>query len=130
MGHTFTFNEYEEAKKTTKIISCDECGKSWVFKETSTQKDKITIKGVHLQVTYFTCPYCNKLYVVSIDNNETLQLRQKLLLETKRITKDRNLGKDVSKRVRKVQILYQTLKDKNEVLKHIYNGTFYQKSTT
>ncbi len=123
-------SKYEKVKNQTKIISCDECGKSWVFQETSTQKDRITIKGVHLQVTYFTCPHCNKLYVICIDDNETLQLRQKLLLETKRITKDRNLGKDVSKRVRKVQTLYQTLKDKNEVLKHRYQGTFYQKSTT
>lgn len=130
MSHTFTFNKYEEAKNTTKIISCDECGHSWVSKETDLHKDRVDVKGEILVVTYFTCPNCNKLYVVGIDNHETLRLRKMLSIELKRLNRDNDLGKDTSKRSKKVSRMYQQLREKGTLLKSTYNGIFYQKSTS
>lgn len=130
MCHTLDFNKYEEAKKTTKIISCDECSHNWISKETDLHKDRVNVKGEILVVTYFTCPVCNKLYVVAIDNHETLRLRKMLSIELKRLNRDNDLGKDTSKRSRKVSRMYQQLREEGIVLKNMYNGIFYQKSTT
>lgn len=129
MGHTFTFNDYEKAKKTTKVISCESCGNSWISKTTDLRKDRVNVKGELLEVTYFTCPSCHKLYVVNIDNHETLRLRKMLSIEVKRINRDNDLGKDTSKRSKKVSRMYQQLREKGTILKNTYNGIFYQKST-
>lgn len=120
---------YDNLKTSNKILFCDNCGDEWELKTTDIKQTKIVPKDEVITLTYFTCPKCGKLYVVNIDNDYTLQLRNKLLLEIKRIKSEDKKGKDTSKRRKKVSSLYIKLKKLGDELKVIYNGTFYQKST-
>lgn len=109
-------------------VECDECGKQWIMKATEIQTQPIEVHGEKLEVTYFLCPHCGKLYLVRIDNSETRRLQAQIELEQKRVAKDKQNGKNPSKRIKKVIRLSDQHKAVCESLRHKYNGTFYQKS--
>lgn len=98
------------------------------MKELHLQTNSIEVHGEKLEVTYFVCPHCGKLYVVRIDNAETKRLQNQIQLEIKRVNRDKSAGKDATKRIKKVSRLTDQHKALCESLKNKYNGTFYQKS--
>lgn len=61
------------SKKIT--VSCDECGK--IFKITQHSiKTKDVYVGEELSVQYFKCDKCKKPYIISIDNEDTKEIKR------------------------------------------------------
>lgn len=61
-------------------VICDVCGKE--FKIKRLEEKKVNIECVDLYIKYFKCKKCNKIYIVTISNDELqkdIEVYQKLL---------------------------------------------------
>lgn len=64
---------------------CDKCNEH--FELTDLKHSKLIVKHKMLDVTYFICPSCNKLYVVAITDFKWQMLSGELQAVTKRVSK-------------------------------------------
>ena len=69
---------YNEEKQH--IIRCDECGYKWLHEHTVlTETHYVDNNNRHFLVLAFHCPQCNERYIVCVDNEVTLEARNKLI---------------------------------------------------
>lgn len=69
---------YNEEKQH--IIRCDECGYEWLHERTVlTETHYVDNDNRHFLVLAFHCPQCNERYIVCVDNEVTLEARNKLI---------------------------------------------------
>jgi hypothetical protein len=89
----FDTNVYEQEKLKEKIIECIGCFKTFPLKnvefQTSINKNE---KDEDMKTTFFICPYCKKIYFVSIiDGKSKVYLKQINLLQC-RIKRKAKMG--------------------------------------
>lgn len=106
------------------MIVCDKCSFEFNLKEM--QEQKVNIKGNELLLTFFTCPKCNQIYKVTLDDEKSTELKEDLIKTLKRIR--RNLGNN---NIIFSDKLNSMLENKKKRLKKYmlslnekYNGTF------
>lgn len=107
-------------------IYCDECKFEFSANSVNIKETIIELNGVFVTLVYFTCPKCNKIYKISIQDKRYYELKDDLEKTIKRIRK--NHGK-INKE--KAAILNDMVfKKKNRLALHVqrvnkmFPGTF------
>lgn len=116
--------KYNTVKDIEKSTVCDECNFVWKTSDTEIKSSKVTVRKEKLTVTYFVCPNCNKLYVVTVDNKETIHYKRLLRYYTDVFTRTQN--RSLLPKITQYSkfIIKQTGNLKLNLEKY---GTFYQK---
>lgn len=109
-----------------RIIVCDECNEEFPLKAVKINEAIVWLDGVPVILVYFTCPKCNKIYRVSIQDKRYYELVQDLEKAKERIRKNYGSNNEIeAKRLndlvfKKKQRLEDYVKRVNEK----FNGTF------
>ena len=69
---------YNSIKNEEKFISCDKCKHTWNMKDTDIKQTGVETKEGVIQLTYFTCTECGKLYIISIEDEQILEYKRLL----------------------------------------------------
>jgi len=104
--------------------ACDNAGCFCTF-EVNLKTISMNIDGEKLELTYFVCPYCNKLYKVVLKNKKILNIESKLKRYKKKSSsafgKDDSLSSIYTKlATRKLEELRQEY----DAVDHQFTGTF------
>lgn len=86
------YKVYEKYKNAIKTIECDKCKHEFNLSAVEIQKTKIELNNTIVDLVYFTCPKCNTIYRVSIQDARYYDLQKDLENIRKRIR--RNKGKN------------------------------------
>jgi len=112
--------------ESEKIIYCDKCKHEFLLKAVEIKEAIVKIGDVSVTLVYFTCPKCNKIYRVSIQDKRYYELKEDLEKTKKRIR--RNHG---SNNVEMARMLNSMVVKKHERLaayvkkvNETFNGTF------
>ena len=66
-------------------VFCDECKHEFSMNSVDIQTATVELGGQALKLVYFTCPKCNKIYRVSIQDKRYYELKEDLDKTKKRI---------------------------------------------
>lgn len=109
-----------------KIVKCDECKHEFVLESVNIQEAQVKCENELLQLSFFTCPKCNKIYRVLLKDARYEELKVDFEKTKGRIR--RNHG---SNNVEFARTLSSMVNKKAERLRHYvdklmakYNGTF------
>lgn len=118
--------EYESIKKMDKELECDKCHYVWTLSDTMFQSENVkNEKGQEMNVHFFLCPQCNKIYVVEIIDMKVSMYKEKIVRLEKRISRLQKYGKPCGEEVSKRNLLKQNLVCYEVALKNKYNKFFY-----
>jgi ssDNA-binding Zn-finger/Zn-ribbon topoisomerase 1 len=107
-------------------IKCDACGQEYVENAVEIQKTKIELNGIIVDFVYFTCPKCDKIYRVSIQDARYYDLVEDLEKAKKRVRRNRGNNDKETARVldRMVRLKHQRLKEYVDAVNKAFSGTF------
>lgn len=71
-----------------KTIACNECGFEWPLNAVQIQEERIEIENEKLRLSFFTCPKCNKIYRISIQDRRYYELVEDFEKTKKRIRRN------------------------------------------
>lgn len=71
-----------------KTIACNECGFEWPLNAVQIQEERIEIENEKLRLSFFTCPKCNKIYRISIQDRRYYELVEDFEKIKKRIRRN------------------------------------------
>lgn len=113
-------------KKNSFVILCDNCKHEFLLNTININEAEIEIKNQHLILSYFVCPNCNKVYRVSLIDNQYQKLKDDLLSVKKRIHSNYN-SKD-EERARKLNSMIvkklERIRNYEDSLNNKFNGEF------
>mgnify|MGYP006389385375 CR=1 FL=1 len=112
-------------KKKHKII-CDECKKEFFLKSVKIKESIVKVNNVPINLVYFMCPKCKKIYLISIQDKRYFELLDDLE-NTKRKKKKNNGTGDLQKAEILNEMVFRKLnrlKSHEEKLKKKVDGTF------
>lgn len=96
-------------------VKCDNCSNEFFLKAVGINEAIVELGGVHVNLVYFVCPKCNKIYRVSIQDKRYYELKEDLeKAEKKRMQKcngRQNIDIEMS------QVLHSAIVKKRERLK-------------
>ena len=110
-----------------KMIYCNECNHEWRLNDTDLIKEKVKNENKQeMLVTYFLCPNCKKIYIVSIIDERYRDLLKKTNKSLKLLKRHKNEPLEVLLRYNKE---YQDRKKQLEIyenkLKEKYSKYFF-----
>lgn len=70
------------------IIVCDECKHEFYLDAVGIHEAIVELKGVPVNLVYFVCPKCNKIYRISIQDKRYYELVEDLEKTKKRIRRN------------------------------------------
>ena len=107
-------------------IICDECKHEFSMNSVKIQEAPIILDKQEMTLVYFTCPKCNKIYRISIEDKRYYELKKDIEKTKKRIRKYNGSGDSEMARVLNSMVnkKHQRLKNHVEYLKQRYPGTF------
>ena len=107
-------------------IVCEECEYEYILDAVNIQKAKIELNNTIVDLVYFTCPKCNKIYRVSIQDARYYDLQKDLEKTKKRIRKNHGSNNGELARVlnNMVNRKLERLKHHVELVNNMFPGTF------
>lgn len=69
------------------LVRCDECEHEFFLKTVAIKESIVELNGVSVTLVYFTCPKCNKIYRVSIQDKRYYEMKEDLERAKKRMQK-------------------------------------------
>ena len=107
-------------------IKCDGCEYEYNLNAVEIEKTKIELNNVIVDLIYFTCPKCKKIYRVSIQDARYYELQQDIEKTKKRIRKNRGSNNEEFARVldNMVHRKHERLKSHVELVNKMFPGTF------
>lgn len=118
-------NKFTNKSRTIKVV-CDECKHGFLMNEIQMKEEKIILNNTPVILVYFTCPKCEKIYRVSIQDARYYDLVDDLEKTKNRIKK--NYG---SNNLEMAETLNNMVVKKHERLKNhvdkvnkMFPGTF------
>lgn len=117
---------YEAAKQAEKSIVCDECKHEFLLRSVNISEAPVKVYSEELQLVYFVCPKCNKIYRVLLKDKAYSELKEDLEKVKKRIRK--NLGSNNEEFARTLN--FMAYKKQERLQNHVLNihrkypGTF------
>lgn len=112
-------------KKKHKII-CDECKKEFFLKSVKIKESIVKVNNVPINLVYFMCPKCKKIYLISIQDKRYFELLDDLENTKRKIKKNNGTG-DLQKAEILNEMVFRKLnrlKSHEEKLKKKVDGTF------
>ena len=113
-------------KKAT--IACDECKHEFYLDAVGIHVATVELKGVPVNLVYFACPKCNKIYRISIHDKRYYELVEDIEKTKKRIQRSRSHD---SNNVEMAMILnsmvaqkYKRLSAHIDKVNKMFSGTF------
>ena len=94
------------------LIKCDECKHEFFLKAVGINEAIVELNNVPVTLVYFTCPECNKIYRVSIQDKRYYEMKEDLEKAKKRIRKNNG-----SKNMEMAKIFNSMVVKKHERLK-------------
>ena len=70
-------------------VKCDECNNEFDLKAVKIQESLVQLNGVFVNLVYFVCPECGKIYRVSIQDRRYYELKEDLEKAKKRVQRNR-----------------------------------------
>lgn len=122
-------------KKQLGLISCDQCGYEFPASAVNIKQSDLSIDGTTVQVVYFRCPSCNKVYLIQILDKKCIVLQQEFLKQKARW--QANVGRNNDTEVVSGQYVSMVAKQKRladriELLKQRYGneiGVYLDRTT-
>lgn len=105
-----------------KTITCNECGFEWSLNAVQIQEEQIEIENEKLRLSFFTCPKCNKIYRISIQDKRYYELVEDLEKTKKRMR--RNHGSNNQEMARMLNSMVFKKKQRLEEYVDKVNKTF------
>ena len=107
-------------------IVCDECKHEFYLDAVKIHEAIVELNGVPVTLVYFTCPKCNKIYRISIQDKRYYELAEDLektkkRLQRSRSSKNQELARMLSSMVFKKN---QRLKEYIDKVNKMFPGTF------
>lgn len=109
-----------------KLVKCDECEHEFFLNAVGINESIVELYGVPVNLVYFACPKCNKIYRISIQDKRYYELKEDLEKTKKRIQKynGRQNG-EVSKMLHSMVVKkHERLKEYVERVNQEFRGTF------
>lgn len=108
------------------IIVCDECKHEFYLDAVGIHEAIVELNGVSVTLVYFTCPKCNKIYRISIQDRRYYELVEDLEKTKKRV--QRNHGSNNQEMVRMLNSMVfkkkQRLEEYVDKVNKMFPGTF------
>ena len=108
------------------IIVCDECKHEFYLNAVGIHEAIVELNGVPVNLVYFACPKCNKIYDISIQDRRYYELVDDLKEAKKRIR--RNYGNNNQEMARMLNSMVfkkkQRLKEHVDKVNKMFPGTF------
>lgn len=108
------------------VIVCDKCKHEFVLGQNDLLEEEVICKGSKILLIFFTCPKCNEIYKVSLEDEECALLKEDLIKTVKRIR--RNFGNNdvaFSDKLNQMMLVKkERLKNYMTKLNAKYSGTF------
>lgn len=113
-------------KSMGKIVQCSECAKTFPM-DVNMIKECMNVNenGETMDVTYFACPHCNKVYIVLIMDKEAKRLKKKHDASVKMLNNYAKLKKELPESVKKqFEQTYAEYREYVKFLKEKYGKHF------
>ena len=81
------------------ITKCDKCNYEFYLKAVNIHKEKITLNNTIVDLVYFACPNCSKIYRISIQDARYYDLKEDLERAKKRMRKNQGSNDEEKARV-------------------------------
>lgn len=108
------------------ITKCDKCNYEFYLKAVNIHKEKITLNNTIVDLVYFACPNCSKIYRVSIQDARYYDLAEDLEKARRRLRKSH--GSNDEEKVRVLQTMverkHKRLATYVEKVNKMFLGTF------
>lgn len=108
------------------IIVCDECKHEFYLDAVGIHEAIVELNGVPVNLVYFACPKCNKIYRISIQDKRYYELAEDLEKTKKRIR--RNHGSNNQEMARMLNSMVfkkkQRLEEYVDKVNKMFPGTF------
>ena len=122
-------------KKQLGLIFCGQCGYEFPASAVNIKRSDLSIDGTTVQVVYFRCPSCNKVYLIQILDNKCIVLQQEFSKQKARW--QANVGRNNDTKVVSGQYVSMVAKQKRladriELLKQRYGneiGVYLDRTT-
>lgn len=109
-----------------KLIACDVCKNEQEMSTVKIKDSEVVISGKRLTLSFFSCPKCNKIYVVFLSDDKMKSLMDDLEETKKRL--QRNNGSNnlfiVEKLTRLIKCKQEKVNKRYKELSDYYRGTF------
>lgn len=107
-------------------VNCDECKNEFILNPVDIKEDTVEIYGVNAILVYFTCPKCNRIYRISIQDKRYYELKEDLEKTKKRIRNNHGSNNDEKARVLNAMVVkkHERLKAYVDKVNKTFSGTF------
>lgn len=108
------------------IIVCDECKHEFFLDAVEIHEAIVELNGVPVTLVYFTCPKCNKIYRISIQDRRYYELVEDLEKTKKRIRKNHGSNNQEMAKMLNSMVFRkkQRLKEHIDKVNKMFPGTF------
>lgn len=118
--------KYQNEKGKKKMCSCDQCKKLFPIEDGMLKQSKnANENGEAMDVTYFSCPHCDKVYIVSIIDKEARKRQRAHDASVKMLDNYRKLKKEVPEvELRRFAMTKESVSKHQDFLKAKYGKYF------
>ena len=108
------------------LVKCDECNFEFSFEAVGIHEAIVELNNVPVTLVYFTCPKCNRIYRISIQDKRYYELKEDLEKTKKRIRKNNGSNNDGMESVLNSAVVkkHKRLKAHCEKIEKAFPGTF------
>ena len=112
--------------ENVKVIYCDDCKHEFSMNAVNIKEDIVQLNGVSVALVYFTCPKCNKIYRISIQDKRYYELKEDLEKTKKRMRKNHGSNNDEMARMLNSMVVkkHERLKAHVNKVNKMFPGTF------
>ncbi len=114
-------------RKDKKIIVCNECKHEFLLSAVNIKSADVQIKNQPLTLHYFTCPKCNKIYRVLLQDARYVELKEDFEKTKARIRNNHGSNNEEFARMldSMVRNKFERLKNYEDKLSKMLPGTFF-----
>lgn len=108
------------------LVKCDECNFEFFLEAVGIHEAIVELNNVPVTLVYFTCPKCNRIYRISIQDKRYYELKEDLEKTKKRIRKNNGSNNDGMASALNSAVVkkHKRLKAHCEKIEKAFPGTF------
>jgi ribosomal protein S8 len=108
------------------LIKCDQCEHEFFLKAAEIKEAIVDLNGVSVNLVYFACPKCNKIYRISIQDKRYYELKDDLEKTKKKIRRNNgSYDMEMAKTLHSMVVRkHERLKAHIDAVNKTFPGTF------